>query len=75
MENCHCRECPFGGYESGRWSRAQPQLSGFQLLRGVTDAPPDGFLIDGHEDEQPEPLAGQKTHRVTGFSSMDTDRE
>ena len=33
---------------SGRCSRAESQLSGFQLLRGVTGAPPDGFLIDGH---------------------------
>ena len=49
--------------DTGRWRWIQ---------RSGEGAPPDGFLIDGHESSRlcvaPQVLA----HRLTGFSSMDT---
>ena len=35
-------------------------------------APPDGFLIDGHNEIDPAAAPAGGAHRLTGFSSMDT---
>ncbi len=44
----------------------------WRLESRTEGAPPDGFLIDGHVGQPSFPTICQQAHRLTGFSSMDT---